>query len=335
MLRPQAPELLCVAAVLILASPPPATAQVRPPVTSHVVHWPNLIAVARAEPATGVRLWLGPTPEARDAGTPEGIRVGRFEPKEMLLWLDGARRFVGEPGSDSLRTSPVLGGAHGEMIAVARPPSSPAGEPPYLLFAADSGGAHRRVTRASAEGLEELFTMLAVSAASAGWVPDSVLAAREAGCNELADTLCTPVDIKPGSRTGGPPLGIEGQGMVWAQYDVTEEGRADPASIDIIYSDHRLFEAWVRKTLERLRFTPAQRTAPPHPSDGAAGLPIRHPGCSAVISAPRVTVSAPASARAARSRARCWCPARTSTRCGKSRPRRSARRECAPCCPPS
>lgn len=245
-------------ASVTLAIPPCISAQPRPPAASHVVRWPNLIAVVRAEPATGVRLWLGPTLAARDAGTPAGIHTARFNPEEVPIWLDGVRRFIGEPAPDSLRTSPVLGGARGEMLAIARPASAPAGEPPYLLYAADSGGAHRRVIRASAEGLEELFSALAVSAGTAGWVPDSVLAARDSGCNDVADTLCTPADIKPGSRTG-PPLGFEGQGMVWVEYDVTADGRTDPASIDIIYSDHPLFEAWVKKTLERVRFTPARR----------------------------------------------------------------------------
>ncbi len=245
---------------------------------SRVVRWANLIMVIRAEPATGVHLWLGPTPEARDAGTPEGIRGGRFEPKEVLAWLDVARRLVGENGPDSLRTSPALGGAGGEIVAVARTATPPPGEPPYLLFAADSGGAHRRVVRATAAGLDELFTGLAQAAAGAGWAPDSVLAARRSGCEGPADSLCTPVDMKPGTRLPPGPGGITGRGMVWAQYDVTEEGRVDPASIDIVYSDHPVYAAWVRRTLGRLGFIPARRQHRPIRQTVLQSIRFGYPG---------------------------------------------------------
>ncbi len=51
--------------------------------------------------------------------------------------------------------------------------------------------------------------------------------------------------------------------MVWTQYVVDERGRADPASIDIIYSDHPALNSAVRNSRVRMRFTPATRRGQP------------------------------------------------------------------------
>ena len=255
------PPFIAVLASLLWTLPDGASAQTK----SRVIRWANLALVVRSDPATGVRLWVGSSLAARGVGASGTVRSARFTPADVREWVEVAQRFVTTPSdpTGAIATSPVLSGHDRQVLAVARDSAPPAGEPPLLLFFADSGGRNRLVARAPADGLAELFGGLALAAAEAGWNPDSVAAATVFSCAPLVDADCTPIEQPLDAKLRPPAVAMAGRGMVWAEYEVDEGGRVDLKTLDFIYSDHAALEGAIRRSLGRMVFTPATRHRKP------------------------------------------------------------------------
>jgi hypothetical protein len=248
----------------LLPQVPQAIGSQAQPDRTIVLRWSNVAFAIRADPQKGVSLWAGATPQAMDAGGPSWLRSMSFRPHQLDEWLPFAQSFLAgefpiDTPSTKTRTSAPLPGTHNELLAIAEDRAAPSAEPGHLIYVADSGGKNPLVARTTREHLQDLLLALKKARAQAGWGPDTASETSDPKCPQLGyiETRCTPVILRPGAQLQVPGIAMRGVGEVWAQYMVDESGRADLATLDIIYSDHRVLASAVRKSLPHFKYQPA------------------------------------------------------------------------------
>jgi len=235
---------------------------------SIMMRWPNLVIAIRASDTHGVTVWLGPSLDALPEGKIVHLRDGTFRPDALDDWLPFAQFFLEEKGPvfgpGGTRASPVLTSERHRLLAFSQEAAPPPTEPDYLLFFADSGGSNRLIARATRDHLREFLSALRTARASAGWAPDTAHQIPAVDCMDEKSGYQS-AEMLPGNQMNAPLKRMRGQGIVLTNYVIDPQGRAEPPSLDIIYSDHKLLSEQVRKDLSHFRFKPA----------ACHGVPIR------------------------------------------------------------
>lgn len=234
---------------------------------STMMRWGNLVIAIRPSDSYGVTVYLGPSLDALRGDQGVQLRDASFRPDALDDWLPFAQFFLEEKGPvfgpGGTRASPVLTSEGHRLLAFSQDAAPPANEPDFLLFFSDSGGANRLVARATRDHLREFLAALRTASRSAKWAPDTTKTSSAGNCRDEGDGL-KPVTIVPGNRLNAP-YGVTGQGFVIANYVVDARGRADPSSLDIIYSDHKVLSDQIRRDMKGWRFQPAE----------CRGVPVR------------------------------------------------------------